>query len=72
MKQLLITLIFVAVVFLSVKTTYAYVRVRGYFKRSTGAYVMPYYRTNTDRYSFNNWSYRGNTNPFTGRRGYNR
>lgn len=47
----------------------AYVGVRGYVRRN-GTYVQPHYRSNSDSYRWNNWSTRGNTNPFTGRRGY--
>lgn len=51
------------------KSTFAYIRVGSYF-RSNGTYVQSYYRTSPDSYRWNNWSYRGNVNPFTGRRGY--
>jgi len=47
----------------------AVVRVRGYFRRN-GTYVMPHYRSNPDRYKWNNWSSWGNYNPYTGKRGY--
>lgn len=47
----------------------AVVRARGYF-RSNGTYVMPHYRSNPDRYKWNNWSSWGNYNPYTGKRGY--
>jgi len=42
--------------------------VRGYFKRD-GRYVQPHFRSNPDRSYNNNWSRRGNLNPFNGRRG---
>lgn len=50
----------------------AAVRVKGYVKPSTGRYVTPHYRSNPDSYKFNNYSSRGNYNPFTGRKGYSR
>jgi len=65
MKKFLIALILATVLFLSAKSTYAYVRVRGYFRKSTGTYVMPHFRSNPDSFRFNNWSYKGNYNPFT-------
>jgi len=46
------------------------VRVRGYYKPSTGRYVMPHYRTNPNRTKWDNWSTKGNINPFTGKKGY--
>jgi hypothetical protein len=47
----------------------AYVGVKGHFKKS-GGYTRPHYRTNPDGHKVNNWSTQGNTNPFTGKRGY--
>lgn len=49
--------------------SFADVGVRGYF-RDNGTYVQPHYRSNPDGNPYNNWSYHGNTNPYTGRRGY--
>lgn len=44
----------------------AQVRVRGYTK-SNGTYVQPHYRSKPDGNPYNNWSYPGNTNPYTGK-----
>jgi hypothetical protein len=52
------------------KSASAYVYVHGYYRWNTGTYVTPHYRTNPDSYLWNNWSSRGNYNPFTGRIGY--
>lgn len=38
--------------------------------RKNGTYVPGHYRTNPDGNRFNNWSTKGNVNPFTGRKGY--
>jgi hypothetical protein len=46
----------------------ARVSVRGYYK-SNGTYVQPHYRTSPDGYKSNNWSYKGNVNPYSGRVG---
>lgn len=43
-------------------------RVRGHTTRS-GRYVAPHTRTTPDRSRTNNYSTRGNTNPYTGRAG---
>ncbi|MGC9000778.1 MAG: hypothetical protein ACP5H3_02055 [Candidatus Aenigmatarchaeota archaeon] len=40
--------------------------VRGYF-RSDGTYVRPHYRTYPDGIPFNNYSFPGNYNPYTGK-----
>jgi hypothetical protein len=45
------------------------VKIRGYYKRSTGRYIMPHYRTSPNRSKWDNWSTKGNINPYTGRRG---
>lgn len=45
------------------------VRVKGYY-RSNGTYVPPHYRTAPDRNPYNNWSTKGNVNPYTGKPGY--
>ena len=45
------------------------IRVRGHYKPSTGRYVMPYYRTSPNRTKWDNWSTKGNINPFTGKKG---
>jgi hypothetical protein len=43
--------------------------VRGYVKPSTGTYVAPHRQTNPDRTQRNNWSSKGNVNPYTGKVG---
>jgi hypothetical protein len=40
------------------------------YTRHDGTYVHPYYRSSPDSSTFNNYSTRGNTNPYTGERGY--
>ena len=47
----------------------AYVRVRGYW-RNNGTYVQPHYRSDPNPYKWDNYSSSGNTNPWTGQRGY--
>ncbi len=43
-------------------------RVRGYYK-SSGTYVKSYYRSNKDSSFYNNYSTKGNRNPYTGKIG---
>ena len=45
------------------------VHVKGYTRRSTGKYVYGHRRTGADRTKVNNFSARGNVNPFTGKKG---
>jgi len=44
----------------------AQVKVNGYYKKD-GTYVQPHYRSNPDGNPYNNWSFPGNTNPYTGK-----
>lgn len=43
--------------------------VKGYYKPSTGSYVMPYYRTSSNKSKFDNYSTNGNYNFYTGKYG---
>ena len=42
---------------------------RGYMKKN-GTYVSGYHRTSADSTRLNNYSTRGNVNPYTGKKGY--
>lgn len=44
-------------------------RARGYYKPSTGAYVAPHYKTTPNKSKFDNFSTKGNYNPYTGKKG---
>ena len=48
--------------------THGGVPVRGYVRKN-GTYVAPHYRTAADGLRGNNWSTKGNTNPYTGKPG---
>jgi hypothetical protein len=54
---------------LSGGNAFAQVHVRGHYNHRTGTYVAPHYRSAPDHSRINNWSTRGNYNPFTGKRG---
>ncbi len=43
-------------------------RVRGYYRKD-GTYVAPHYRSDPDGSFYNNWSTKGNINPYTGEEG---
>ena len=43
-------------------------RVRGYYRKN-GTYVQPHYRSNPDSSTRNNYSTKGNYNPYTGKQG---
>lgn len=45
------------------------VTVKGYVKPSTGTYVAPHHSTAPDSTRLNNYSTKGNVNPYTGKAG---
>ena len=45
------------------------VSVKGYYKPSTMKYVAPSYRTSPNKTKLDNYSTKGNYNPFTGKKG---
>lgn len=69
MKKILLFVLSLALLFGTIGTVEAAVRVRGYY-RNNGTYVQPYYRTTPNSYKFDNYSTRGNYNPHTRKRGY--
>lgn len=56
--------------FASVLEADAVTRVRGYYKPSTGRYVAPHYRSSPNSTRYDNYSTKGNYNPYTGKKGY--
>jgi len=46
-----------------------YIYIDSYIKKN-GVFVKGYYRSLPDKNKLNNWSSKGNTNPFTGKKGY--
>jgi len=55
---------------LTLNVSEAAIRVRSYVRKSTGTYVMPHYKTRSDTTRWNNYSTKGNYNPYTGKKGY--
>ena len=46
--------------------TFSQVYVEGYYRKN-GTYVQPHYRSSPDKSPYNNYSYPGNINPYTGK-----
>ncbi|MBU4338542.1 hypothetical protein KKD57_03220 [Patescibacteria group bacterium] len=46
------------------------IKVKPYYKPSTGRYVQPHYKTSPNKTKFDNYSTKGNYNPYTGKKGY--
>ncbi len=69
-KVFLFSLLFVFLSsFIFIDSADARTRVRGYY-RNNGTYVAPHYRSDRNSTKFDNWSTRGNYNPYTGKKGY--
>lgn len=70
MKKILISGVVVMVGFLSfsVMAEAKTVRVKGYVKPSTGVYVAPHYKTSPNRTKIDNYSIKGNYNPYSGKK----
>lgn len=66
-----IGIVLVIVAALLVQPVLAAEYVRGYLKND-GTYVEPHFRSSPNNYRYDNYSARGNVNPFTGERGSQR
>ena len=65
MKKLLIIMIASMIVALPLQAAN---RVKGYTKKD-GTYVAPHYRSSPNKTKYDNYSTKGNVNPYTGKRG---
>lgn len=61
-------IVVVAFSVLSQTAVWAQVRVSGYYRKN-GTYIKPHYRSKPDGIFRNNWSTKGNFNPYTGKSG---
>jgi len=68
MKKMALLILFIAGLF-CISKVYADHWVNGY-TRSDGTYVRGHYRRDPDGNFFNNYSSKGNYNPYTGEKGY--
>lgn len=68
MKILLVIFFAVAVLLFATKAEAYTSRTNGYYKNN-GTYVKPYYRTSPNSKKNDNYSYKGNYNPYTGKYG---
>ncbi len=68
MKKLTLITLFLAM-FSFVITAEAATKVRGYVKPSTGTYVAPHYKSSSNKSRLDNYSTKGNYNPYTGKKG---
>lgn len=70
MKKIFLTLIlFVSLLSFSTSVEAKTAHVKGYYKPSTGHYVAPHYKTTPNKTKLDNFSTKGNYNPYTGKKG---
>lgn len=68
-KLFLILTLLIGVLSFSVSAEARTTSVRGYYKPSIGRYVAPHYKTTPNRSRFDNYSTKGNYNPYSGKKG---
>lgn len=72
MRKLILSLIILFSVtsfaLVNVESVDAAQRVKGYTKKN-GTYVAPHYKSSPNKSKFDNYSTKGNINPFTGKKG---
>lgn len=61
-------LFFGVFVLIATNSLFADTYVKGYYKKN-GTYVAPHYRSSPNGNTHDNWSTKGNTNPYTGKEG---
>lgn len=70
MKKITLAFVFLfGFIFLFSNAEARTVSTRGYYKPSTGTYVMPSYKTSPNKTKLDNFSTKGNYNPYTGKKG---
>lgn len=68
MRTVIATIVLAFAATMTPAKVFSQVHVRGYV-RSNGTYVQPHFRSTPDGNFWNNWSTKGNINPYTGRPG---
>jgi hypothetical protein len=70
MKKVMLMIVAFCLVFTMFSNNALADSVRGYY-RSNGTYVAPSYRSHPNHTVTDNYSFKGNTNPYTGQEGHN-
>jgi uncharacterized protein YxeA len=65
MKKLMVVIILSIITV----TCFGATLVKGHYNKKTGKYINTYYKTRSDHSRLNNYSTKGNVNPFTGKKG---
>lgn len=62
--------LFILLSILVLSAVYAEAKYQRGYVRKNGTYVSGHFKSNSDRSRFNNYSTKGNKNPYTGKKGY--
>ena len=68
-KTFLVLVLFIGLLSFSASAEAKTIRVKGYYKPSTGTYVAPSYRTSPNKTRGDNYSTKGNYNLYSGKKG---
>lgn len=70
MKKIFAIIFVLAIAFfVNTQSAEAVTKVKSYYRKN-GTYVNSYYRSDSNRYKYDNYSTKGNYNPYTGKKGY--
>lgn len=70
MKKIIIGIALALTLLLTTSIEAKTIKVKSYYKPSTGKYINSYYKTSSNKTKLDNFSTKGNYNPYTGKKGY--
>jgi hypothetical protein len=70
MKKIIFFLALIFSLTITVSVDAKTIKVKSYYKPSTGTYVNSYYKTSPNKTKLDNYSTKYNYNPYTGKRGF--
>ena len=69
MKKTILCIAIVVTLLVTTSVEAKTIKIKSYYKPSVGKYVMPSYRTSPNKTKFDNYSTKGNYNPYSGKKG---
>lgn len=70
MKKIILSIAIILTLLITTSVEARTIKVKSYFKPSTGKYVSSYFKTSANKTKIDNFSTKGNYNPYTGKKGY--
>ena len=68
MRKMIVSILISLALITSTLPAYAATRVKGYTTKK-GTYIQPHYRSSSNSKKYDNYSSKGNYNPYTGKKG---